>query len=103
MGAGNPKIFRSEDFGESARCSRPCGFGSAWRYSSPLYKFRRGRCLGLGHRWARVIPKSSDLKILGNQHAAHALAASDLLGDIRRHFISSVEVVASDLDIDGRG
>ena len=42
-------------------------------------------------------------KILGNQHAAHALAASDLFGDIRRHFISAVEIVASDLDIDGRG
>src|SRR6202051_4764993 len=40
-------------------------------------------------------------KILGNQHATHALAASDLFGDVRRHFISAVDIVASHLYIDG--
>ena len=42
-------------------------------------------------------------KILWDQHATHALAAADLFGDVGGHSISAVEIVASHLDIDGRG
>jgi hypothetical protein len=50
-----------------------------------------------------VITLSTGIKkILRNRHATHALAASDLFGNVRRHFINVVEIVASHSDIDRR-